>query len=184
MLSCRLVNHSILPNINLYSMEVTPWETIDSKRAYPAPDGGLFRWEPKNPNSQPDMMYYFLPFITFIIIKSLIELQSIIHSITTGGDKMYYLMLWETNDTLFPLNPEERMKVIMSMGENVKKTVESGDLKLWGISAGGGHGFAVSEQEPTQMFARAMNFYPYIKFKITPMLSIDEMINTMKSMQK
>ena len=59
MLSCRLVNHSILPNINLYSMEVTPWETIDSKRAYPAPDGGLFRWEPKNPNSQPDMMYYF-----------------------------------------------------------------------------------------------------------------------------
>ena len=93
-------------------------------------------------------------------------------------------MLWETNDTLYPLNPEERAKLIMAMGENVKKAIESGETKMWGISAGGGHGFAISEQEPTKIFARTSNFYPYIRFEVTPMLSIDEMIDTMKSMQQ
>ena len=97
---------------------------------------------------------------------------------------MYYLMLWKTNDALVPSSLEERARLVMPMAETVKKAVESGEIKMWGISAGGGHGFSVSEQEPTQMFAQTFSVSPYIKFEVTPMLSIDEMIDTMKSMQQ
>jgi DNA primase len=97
---------------------------------------------------------------------------------------MINLMLWETNDSLFPLDPEERMKLIISMAENVKAELDSGVIKTWGISAAGGRGFSISEEDPKAIYARTSRFFPFIKFEIIPMLSIDEMINTMKEMQQ
>lgn len=97
---------------------------------------------------------------------------------------MMTLILWEANDSLFPLDPEERRKLVMSMAENVKKDVESGATKLWGISAGGGRGFSITEDEPREIYARTAGYFSYIKFELRPMLSIDEMIETLKSMQQ
>jgi hypothetical protein len=97
---------------------------------------------------------------------------------------MMTLTLWETNDSLFPLDPEARMKLVMGMAEGVKKDVESGAIKMWGISAGGGQGFSISEEAPKEIYARTTRFFPYIKFELRPMLSIDEMIETLKSMQQ
>ena len=102
---------------------------------------------------------------------------------TIGGVKMISLILWKAENTLFPLNPEERRTLIMSMAEGVKKNLESKTFTMWGISAGGGQGFTVSEKEPREIYAATAPYFPYIKFEITPMLSIDEMIDTIKSMQ-
>ena len=95
---------------------------------------------------------------------------------------MANLMLWEANASLFPLDPEERKKVIMSMAETVKKELESGVIKAWGISAAGGRGYSISEDDPKTLYARTARFFPFIKFEIIPMVSIDDMIDAMQSM--
>ena len=97
---------------------------------------------------------------------------------------MMTLILWESNVSLFPLDPKERTKLIMSMAEKVKSQVDSGKTKMWGISTGGDHGFAITEGDGKEVFATTAAYSPYIKFKIKPMLSIDEMIEVMKGMQQ
>ena len=100
-----------------------------------------------------------------------------------GGVKMMSLMLWEANVSLFPSDPEERTKLIMSMAEKVKSSIDSGETKMWGISTGGGRGFSVTEGDGKEIFARTSGYAPYIKFKVKPMLSFDEYMDVMKEMQ-
>ena len=97
---------------------------------------------------------------------------------------MMYLISWEADISQFPSDPEERVKLIISMAERVKKDVESGDTKMWGISAGGGHGFSVTENNPKEIYAVLSTYTPYIQFDVQPMLSVDEMIDVMKGLQK
>ena len=84
---------------------------------------------------------------------------------------MMTLILWEANTSLFPSDPEERTKLIMSMAEKVKSEVDSGKTKMWGISTGGGRGFSVTEGDGKEIFAATAGYTPYIKFKAKPMLS-------------
>ena len=97
---------------------------------------------------------------------------------------MISLILWEADNTLFPVDPEERRKLIMSMAEGVKKDLASKKFIMWGISAGGGQGFAVSQMEPKEIYTAIASYFPYITFEIIPMLSIDEMIDAMKNIQQ
>jgi hypothetical protein len=94
-----------------------------------------------------------------------------------------YLILWEANMSLFPSDQQERVKAIMVMAERVKKDVDSGDTKLWGINVAGGNGFSVSEKSPKEVFGYLNTYTPYIKFEVRQMLTIDEMIEVMKGMQ-
>ena len=95
-----------------------------------------------------------------------------------------YLILWETNPSLYPLDPGERMKLTMSQMEMTKKDIDSGNVKMWGISAGGGNGFAITDDDPKTSFEKSMMYTPYVKFEIRPMLSMDEAANVVKGMQK
>ena len=97
---------------------------------------------------------------------------------------MMYLILWEGDGALMPKDPKERDKLVMGWTERVKKDLESGDTKMWGVSIGGGQGFSITEVDPKDIYAKASTYMPYIKFDIRPMLTIDEMIETMKGMQK
>jgi len=96
---------------------------------------------------------------------------------------MTTLILWEANDSSMPIDREERRKLIMSMLESVKKSLDSGDTKMWGISAGGGNGYSITDRSAKEVFANTMKYAPYIKFQVKPMLSADEMIDVMKEMQ-
>ncbi len=93
-----------------------------------------------------------------------------------------YLIPWEANESLMPKDPEERKKLIMSMTEQTKKDLDDGSIKMWGISAGGGRGFTVFEGDGKEVMAGTMKYTPYVKFKVKPMLSIDEFIEVMKEM--
>jgi len=83
-----------------------------------------------------------------------------------------------------PTDPEERMKLIQSQIEMTKKAVDSGQIKMWGISPGGGSGFSVTEGDAKEIFAGTAMYAPYTKFVVKPMLSIDEVIDVMKGMQR
>ena len=96
---------------------------------------------------------------------------------------MKNLILWEINSTLIPTDPKERMKLMMTMLEMVKKDVDSGDIE-WGASPSGNRGYVVSEQDEKEIYARAMMFSPYAKFEVVPMLSVGEAIDALKKIQQ
>ena len=95
-----------------------------------------------------------------------------------------YLILWEANMSLIPSDQQERVKLIMSMAQRVKESVDSGDTKLWGVNVAGGSGFSITEKNSKEVFANLNTYAPYIKFEVKEMLSIDEMIAVMKEMQQ
>jgi hypothetical protein len=94
-----------------------------------------------------------------------------------------HLVLWERDQSAWPSDIEERMKLINMHMEMTRKDLE-GDVKIWGVSPGGGKGFAITEGEGKEKIAGVIKYTPYYKFEIMPMLSIDEMTEVMKSMQK
>ena len=95
---------------------------------------------------------------------------------------MMSLLLWEANNSLLPSDPEEQKKLIMSLAEKVKSSIDSGETKMWGISTAGGRGFSVTEGDGKETFARLQAYAPYIRFKVKPMLSFDEFMDVMKEM--
>jgi hypothetical protein len=96
---------------------------------------------------------------------------------------MTTLVLWEADNSLSPRDPEERMKHVVSMLEAVKKSVDKGQMKMWGMSPGGGYGYCIMEQSGNELFAQLAPYYPYVQFKIKPMISVDEVLGTLKAMQ-
>jgi hypothetical protein len=55
---------------------------------------------------------------------------------------------------------------------------------MWGMNPGGNHGFSVTEGDEKEIFAMIAQCIPHVKFKVEPMLDIDEVIATLKAMQQ
>ena len=93
-----------------------------------------------------------------------------------------YLILWESDMSRIPTDPNQRGELIGKQMEMTKKALEEGQITDWGIFAGAGAGYAIGEGETADMFSGAMQFSPYVKFKAMTVLSIDEVAEVMKSM--
>ena len=96
---------------------------------------------------------------------------------------MIKLITWEMDRSHAPADPAERMKHTMAMCEMVKKSIANGQMKMWGINPGGNHGFSVTDSDEKAIFAMIAQYIPHVKFKVESMLSIDELIATLKAMQ-
>ncbi len=96
---------------------------------------------------------------------------------------MKKLILWEIDYTLLPTDPGERMKLISTMLEMVKKDVDSAEIE-WGTSPSGMRGFVVSEQDEKEVYSKAMMFSPYATCEVIPIISVDEAIDAVKGMQQ
>ena len=93
-----------------------------------------------------------------------------------------FLNLWEVDNSKMPTDPNERASLIGKQIEMTKKMLDEGQISDWGIFAGGGAGYAIGEGTEADIFKRTMQFGPYIKFQVYPVLSIDEMSEVMKSL--
>ena len=96
---------------------------------------------------------------------------------------MIKLITWEMDRSHASADPAERMKLTMKHCELVKKGIESGKTKLWGMNPGANHGFSVTEGDEKEIFAMIAQYIPHVKFRVESMLSIDEIIETLKKMQ-
>ena len=96
---------------------------------------------------------------------------------------MLNLVLWERDPALWPSNQEERMKLINAHLEMTKKDLESGSVKIWGVSPGGGKGFAITEGEGKDKLAGLLKYSGYYNFTSAPMFTVDELGDVMKAMQ-
>lgn len=97
---------------------------------------------------------------------------------------MMYLILIESDPSSMPKDLKERIKIMTSLLENVKKDLDSGELKMVGMSPGLGSSFFVSQQDPKVILAkRIMSSANVKKFEVKPMLSLDEIMDVLKGMQ-
>ena len=55
---------------------------------------------------------------------------------------------------------------------------------MWGVNPGGNHGFAVTDGDEKEICAMVVRFIPHVTFRVESMLSIDEVIAILKSMQQ
>ena len=93
-----------------------------------------------------------------------------------------FLTLWETDNSKMPTNPDERAALFGKLTEMTKKMLDEGQIADWGIFAGGGAGYTISEGTEADVLKRILQFGPYVRFKVHPVLSIDELAQVMKSM--
>ncbi len=96
---------------------------------------------------------------------------------------MMKLITWEMDRSHAPADPAERIKLTMALGAMVKKNMDSGQMKMWGMNPGGNHGFSVTDADEKTIFSMIAQYIPHVKFKVESMLSIDEVIEMMRKMQ-
>ncbi len=93
-----------------------------------------------------------------------------------------FINLWEIDSSKMPHDPKEIAALRWKQVEMTKKMLDEGQISDWGIYAGGGAGYAISEGTAMDSLRNTMQFSPYITIRIYPVLSVDEVAEVMKSM--
>ena len=94
------------------------------------------------------------------------------------------LILWESNLSILPVDPAEQAAIFGRLAEITKKGMDSGKVKDWGIFPGGHAGYSIIDETSAETLGRALQFSPYIKLTVHPVLSLPEVMKVMQSMPK
>ncbi len=86
-----------------------------------------------------------------------------------------FLTLWETDLTRVPESPEDQMALYTRLQEMVKKDLESGTTKDFGIFMSGFEGYSIDEGTEEEVALSAIKYSPYIKCKVHPILSLSQL---------
>lgn len=95
-----------------------------------------------------------------------------------------FMLLWELDTTKIPMDPKERMEGYIKLLNMAKEDLERGLLKDWGEYPGKSEGYCIVEGTVEEVFAEILKYDPYINFWVHPILSIDQVLNTMKSLSQ
>jgi hypothetical protein len=82
-----------------------------------------------------------------------------------------------------PDKPEERYDNWTMMLNMIKKDMESG-LADWGMFAGRLAGYSISEGSEQEIALRLTRYVPYVKFKVYPILSVDQVLENIKTLSQ
>jgi hypothetical protein len=94
------------------------------------------------------------------------------------------LILWEMNINSLPTDPAEQAAIYGRLAAITKQALDSGKVKDWGIFAGGGAGYSIADEASAETLGRALQFAPYIKFQVHPVLGMADVMKVMQSMPK
>jgi len=90
------------------------------------------------------------------------------------------LILWEMNTSAIPSDPAQQAAIYGRLGAITQKALDSGKVKDWGIFAGGSAGYTIADETSAETLSRAMQFTPYVKFQVNPVLGIAEVMKIMQ----
>ena len=93
-----------------------------------------------------------------------------------------YLITWESDMSRVSTDPQEQAAMSMKMMEMTKEILKEGKLLDWGVFLGGFKGYAIGQGSASEMAIGMARFAPYINFDVQEVLSVDEMMEAMKSM--
>ena len=88
---------------------------------------------------------------------------------------------WEMNTQLIPPDPEEKVKLWLSMLEMVKDQISAGIwTKEWGLCYDGSGGYAFSELSVSDIYGALSQWIPNVEFDVKPVLTADQAIESLK----
>ncbi len=94
------------------------------------------------------------------------------------------LILWEMNMNAIPADPAQQAAIYGRLGAITQKALNSGEVKDWGIFAGGNAGYSIADETSAATLSRTLQFTPYVKFQVNPVLGIADVMKIMQSMPK
>jgi hypothetical protein len=94
-----------------------------------------------------------------------------------------FLLLWEADETKIPLDPTVRRESWLLACEMVKKDIERGLVKDWGVLLGQTKGFAIDEGTEEEVAKMTLKYIPYFRFQIIPILTVDQHIEIIKKIK-
>jgi hypothetical protein len=92
-----------------------------------------------------------------------------------------FLYLWEQVPGTLPADPRQRGEILGKMIEMTKKALDDRRISDWGLFAGGDAGYCIGEGTEADALRGAMQFTPYYKFTVHPVLSLQQVAEVMKS---
>jgi len=95
-----------------------------------------------------------------------------------------YLITWEADESIWPTAPKEQGALVSKLGDMVKQSMKEGKTHDWGIFVGGDKGYSVGEGNALDLYKDLQRYHPYINFNVQEVLSIDEVLEAMKSMME
>jgi hypothetical protein len=84
-----------------------------------------------------------------------------------------FLLRWQLNHKLIPANPEDRVKLWISMHEMAIACLESGASSDWRICNDASAGYAFAEGDEKTVYTTILKRIPYVSFDIKPVLTVD-----------
>ena len=93
-----------------------------------------------------------------------------------------YLITWEADMGRFPVDPKERARMITGLAGMVKQMIAEGKTSDWGIFLQGAAGYSIRDGEAVELYNDLQKFSPYINFQVHEVLSVDAVLESMKSM--
>jgi hypothetical protein len=89
---------------------------------------------------------------------------------------------WKLNPQYIPLDPKERSGLWLKMLDMIKDDLKSGNLTKWGTTYDGSEGYAFSKLGVKELYTMLMKWSPYVEFDVKPVLNVDEVIESIKSL--
>lgn len=93
-----------------------------------------------------------------------------------------YLMIWELNYSLVPVDAKERAAGYEMLLTLVKQDFEKGLAKDWGNFVGEGSGYCIAEGSEVEINKMVQQYSPYVNFKTHPVASVEQVDEVIKSL--
>ena len=84
------------------------------------------------------------------------------------------------NSQFTPVDPEERVKLWLSMLDMVKADLKTGTFTDWGICYDTSAGYGFSELNEQDLYEAMLKWMPYVEFDVKPVLDVDQVIESIK----
>jgi hypothetical protein len=93
-----------------------------------------------------------------------------------------YLMLWQLNPSLIPVDPQERGKGFTALMNLIEQDIEKGITKDWGSFVGERNGYCIVEGSEVDVARMVQQYSPFCGFLTHPIASFDQMKEMLKSL--
>ncbi|MCX6682707.1 MAG: hypothetical protein NTY71_06970 [Methanoregula sp.] len=91
-----------------------------------------------------------------------------------------YPVRWQVIPQMIPADPEQRVKLWVSLLEKVKADVDARGITDWGLFADASGGYTIRETDKETLCAAIIKMNPYILCDVKPVLTVEKSIETLK----
>lgn len=93
-----------------------------------------------------------------------------------------YLMLWTLDKAHIPVDPAERGGGWQLLMEMVKKDMQKGVIKDWGVFPSEGGGYSIMEGSNVEIMQSTEQYVPFVDFKPMPIATAEEALELINSL--